>query len=422
MDHMEEERYMQNENVIRKNDFEKYEILVPFRKLTGRRKEQFLCSELEKKHPCFSDEFTFDSIVKSISRKGMVEHVFVMNKIKLAEYERKRSFPSVSGTGFCIEKEKRMKRLFVNKRVRFLVYAVSVFFLILLLGLIGSLSGKKGAESKSSAKIASDEEMLFQPQSALEETLSDDAELDDWICLAASLFTLVSESDGKIKRFDWSIENQKGGGYEKIESFITGVFPENTGFFSAGSVIYEKGRPQMTLSYKRQVLKVPVKNDLSSIMSNSDFNKSLRMAIASYGAVLKEEKAPPYHITFITDGNRTSEAALLDEIAQLLSEAGRRITAISINPVNENDFCFGLTIENDFEIGFDLRLLSDYFNLFSAASGKQLQTKSPEKDLPAYEEKQKKIGEIKKTDNTVVVFYKNEEGKIVTKIKESEVN
>ena len=89
------------DTVIRKDDLERYEIVVPFLNIAGRRRKQFLCSELEKLHPCFSDEFAFDSVIKKVCKKGLCEDVFVMNKYRLAEYERKRHF--------SLQKESRLK-------------------------------------------------------------------------------------------------------------------------------------------------------------------------------------------------------------------------------------------------------------------------------------------------------------------------
>ncbi len=86
--------------IIQKKDFESYEIILPFSAIAGKRRKQYLCSELEKMHPCFSDEFAFDSAVKKISRKGLCAEVVVMNKYRLAEYEDKRRF---SGKGFRLE-------------------------------------------------------------------------------------------------------------------------------------------------------------------------------------------------------------------------------------------------------------------------------------------------------------------------------
>ena len=148
LDLMEVEKYMQKNNVLRKRDYERYEIMIPFIYTFGKRKEKFLCSELEKMHPCFSDEFTIDTSIKGITRKGFFEDVYVMNKLKLAEYERKRS---IAGAGFFAEKESDIaktglnfpRRIFVEKRLKLTVYGVIFCLLLGITGIIcGSLAGK----------------------------------------------------------------------------------------------------------------------------------------------------------------------------------------------------------------------------------------------------------------------------------------
>lgn len=52
---------MKNENVVRKNEYDRYLIPMPFSKLLGERKKKYIFSELEKRHPCFSNKFCFDS-------------------------------------------------------------------------------------------------------------------------------------------------------------------------------------------------------------------------------------------------------------------------------------------------------------------------------------------------------------------------
>lgn len=446
MDHMEEVRYMKNENVIKKNDFEKYEIIVPFKKIAGRRKVQFLCSELEKKHPCFSDEFTFDSVIKSFSRKGILQDVLVINKIKLAEYERKRSFSSFSGTGFCVENEASLSdcknsslvwkhRFFVNKKIKLLSAFITLFVLVIFLMSV-FLSRREYLKLTLADNNIHEREDFIQPELNIEkkDKLTEDMENSDPV--AISLFSKVSESNGKIKKFDWSIESRKGTAFEKMNAFVTGIFPENIEMFSVDAVIYENRIPQMNISYSKELKSrgnshtekntedtlIIAEKEKAKIIPNSDFNKSLRETLALYGAVLKEEKAPPYHITFIAEGEAVTDlTALLNDIAQLLLDADRKITSISINPIQENNLCFGITIENESAKNFDLKLLADYLNLFPFQLNRQIQIKKQEGKVVAPEVNSRTIGEIKKSDNTVVVFYKNEDGKINKKIKESEV-
>ena len=135
-------------NVIRKNDYEKYEIIIPFLSAAGKRRKQFLNNELEKLHPCFSDEFAFDSKIAKIKRNGFCSDVYVVNKYKLAEYERKRS---LSGTGLFVEKGENKKlwqkrRLFVEKKWKLTVFTLFVFSLLALTGIFSGFYTGRSSE------------------------------------------------------------------------------------------------------------------------------------------------------------------------------------------------------------------------------------------------------------------------------------
>ena len=139
-------RFMQKSNVIKKNDFEKYELEIPFISMAGKKHRQFVCSELEKRHPCFSDEFAFDSVVKRISRKGLSEDVYVVNKYKLAEYENRRSFP---GIGFYLENLKHRHRLFIERKWKLTFWSLIA---ALSIGLSGGLAGKVAGDKSLKTK------------------------------------------------------------------------------------------------------------------------------------------------------------------------------------------------------------------------------------------------------------------------------
>ena len=42
---------------VKKSDYENYSINLPFKFLLGKRRKKFIFKELEKLHPCFSDEY-----------------------------------------------------------------------------------------------------------------------------------------------------------------------------------------------------------------------------------------------------------------------------------------------------------------------------------------------------------------------------
>ena len=72
-------------NMILQKDYEKYELILPYKAALGRARQRFIYSELEKMHPCFSDEFCVDSSFKKFTKMGISSDVIVMHKFKLAE-------------------------------------------------------------------------------------------------------------------------------------------------------------------------------------------------------------------------------------------------------------------------------------------------------------------------------------------------
>lgn len=409
---------MQKTNVLRKNDFEKYEVLLPFSAALGKRRKQYLYSELEKMHPCFSDEFCFDAAVRKIGKKGISADVLVMSKRKLAEYEGKRK---LSGTGFFVEKLKH--RFFVNSRFRLTGLGVITCVLI---GLTGLSCGKAfaGIEGKVSLtdEFSTSENI---PVSAPEIS----AAADSSVCYL--FFDVLKESDGRISFFEWKLD----GFTEKLSARLRGIYPEDLTAlkdFTARTqteefVSYENGLPLMKVFYSQKLSSFKRNEEKSSNdiltdknLENADFNKKLRKTILLNNAVLTEEKAPPYHITF-TCSFDTENKKLFKEIADIITLEKRKIIEVTVDCSGDGKTCVGITIEPEQQkviTGFDLSLLYENLNFFEIKNNKKTPDRSTAVKKKASDPVQvqnklnRKIGEIKSADNTTIVFYKNEKGKI----------
>lgn len=423
-------RFMQKNNVIQKRDFERYEVVIPFSHLAGKRRKQFLCSELEKMHPCFSDEFAFDSTIKKISRKGILQDVFVMNKYKLAEYERTRS---VAGSGFLLETDKQGRRLFVGKKWKLLV---GVILFCLIIGLITAFFFLLSGEPKITNLFSEDNTMLDSKFHVSENTSAKSLETvssenDEFnLTLEKDFFSVVSVSKGIIFHFDWSLNQSKNVLVRKMSALVKGVYPEQLSELSnpvVNKVIYEDGIPKMTVSFTETFSYDGISEEESKSGSNSDFNKNFRKLLQEHNAILKEENAPPYHIEFVCDDITEQEKnTLIEKLADLISEDNRYISSISINQVSNNQLRFGISIEsgNGEMTGFDLGLISHQMNLFFTAV-KKPESKRDKSEITVNGEVNKKknyqkIGEIKKNDGNLYVFYKNEDGKIKNIVKRKE--
>ena len=69
-------------------DYDFYTIPVPVKAVLNRNKKHYISSQLEKLHPCFSDDCSFDTHLH-LKKTGIKADVVVMQKLKLAEYKSK---------------------------------------------------------------------------------------------------------------------------------------------------------------------------------------------------------------------------------------------------------------------------------------------------------------------------------------------
>ena len=456
-DLMEVEKFMQKNNVILKHDLERYEILIPFLNIAGRRRKEFLCSELEKMHPCFSDEFTFDSVIKKICKKGLWEDVFVMNKYRLAEYERKHHF---SGSGFYVEKDSKKKdfpvkslfqrRLFVEKKWQLTLYGIIACILIGSCGVIFSAlaAAKSSANIKKTGTLV---EPLSLSAASYSQEIQTEASFASELSPVSKLFTIAHNNDGKIKSLEWQLVSNNGAPFESLNASVMGIFPEYLSDFSCDSVIYEEGIPRTNIFAKKNlksntattpdlINKVGLNSSTMPAtdtgLANADFNKTLRSEITNYGGKLKEEKAPPYHIEFYCEKKLlTEKKQMLQKLSEIINSDKRHISSININQTGLSELRIGLTIEKGLCKGsFDLAEAGENLELFidttgtssnkTLAGGKgMIKEKTDSAGNNLYQDESQKlllekgfqkIGEIKRSGKSTIVYFKSPDGKLKT--------
>lgn len=401
----------QKNNVIKKQDIERYEILLPFSALSGKRKKKFLCSELEKMHPCFSDEFAYDCSLRGVRKGGFCEDVFVINKFKLAEYEGSRQF---SGSGLFIE-DKNYHRFFIDKKWKGIFWGILG---CLIVGLAGSLSGVLAARAAKNG---------LQTLNTQKEFLRGDSEMFSGVeasniltCpIEISFFEKIEKAGGKISLFEWKID----GVTQRLNASVQGIYPEtfsdSDNEASVGPVIYINGNPKMNVSYERRLIQAVSKLQQNiSLIEAAEFYKNVRKTLSETGAILREEKISPYHIEFIC-GKDSEKEKLFSTLSQIISISKHSVTSLSIQSSGLNELSIGLSVERIpiLNSGFDLKLIAQYVSLFSEDEIKSGVRQSEIKRAASGTKREnqiirQKIGEIKKSDNTKIVFYKNAEGKM----------
>ena len=390
-------------NVIRKYDYEKYKLLIPFSEVLGKRRKQFVFSELEKMHPCFSDEFAFDSEVKAFRKNGLESEVLVMNKYKLAEYEGLRRF---SGSGFFIEDESKIygklkrKRYFVNAKWKATLWGV--IFCIFL-----AATGAAGGAFASSKSYEIKSEALEEPEIIVEKSIN-------YTPVEIIFLDAVAEANGKIKSFEWKLN-----GYNlNLSASVKGVFPEKFGDGVTDTVIYDNGIPLLNVSYQARLNppKLPAQPHPQAAAAlpatDKDFNKLLRTIITDTGCVLREEKTSPYHIEFMCTKNSDKER-LFEKLTDAISKHNKAVTFACLKQTGEFELFAGLTIETVPVKGFDLKLISRNLPLFTPEKISLIPAApaAPVPSVASTKSSPRKIGEIKRPENTKI-FYINAQGKL----------
>ena len=418
-----------DDNIVLKNfDYEKYQLVLPYRLLFGRKRKRFIYSELEKMHPCFSDEFCFDSDICKVSKKGFVSDVMVIHKNTLAEYEAKRyesavGINRITGSGFFIDSCKR-RRFFVNEKFKRMIVTLCFVFLMVFISLV--LAGVKkvaGISKKENVQaFAFVEEQNVQT--------ADDVEQNVAIVFrpGEKFFDNISAAGGRVLSFRWEMAD----GSEVLEAKIKGVFPEQFEGMKMSAVSYENEQPVILVTdvrpspvnslYQRSEGEVAGSFD-------SEFYKRVRQVLSKNGAVLKEERRTPYLIRFSC--NEKVLKTLLNGVAGCFADFGGEVCSIYIQAAGGSSSGTG---DGDFEIsiggeeaaqarGIELAVVAENAEFFGEIKKSQLSVSqsrkqnSPVKNDGLEKSEGQKIGEIKTAEGSVIVFYKTSDGKI-KKMKE----
>lgn len=418
-----------DDNIVLKNfDYEKYQLVLPYRLLFGRKRKRFIYSELEKIHPCFSDEFCFDSDICKVSKKGFVSDVMVIHKNTLAEYEAKRyesavGINRITGSGFFIDSCKR-RRFFVNEKFKRMIVTLCFVFLMIFISLV--LAGVKrvaGISKKENVQaFAFVEEQNVQT--------ADDVEQNVAIVFrpGEKFFDSISAAGGRVLSFRWEMAD----GSEVLEAKIKGVFPEQLEEMKMSAVNYENEQPVILVTDVRPAHSkgdFQKTGDMVCSSFDPEFYKNVRNVLSKNGAVLKEERLTPYLIRFSC--NEKVLKTLLNGVAGCFADFGGEVCSIYIQAAGGSSSGTGA---GDFEIsiggeeaalarGIELAVVAENAEFFGEIKKSQLSVSqsrkqnSPVKNDGLEKSEGQKIGEIKTAEGSVIIFYKTSDGKI-KKMKE----
>lgn len=365
-------------------DYDFYTITVPLKMIFKKRRNRYISSQLQKLHPCFSDDSAFDSYLY-LKKDGIKADLVVMQNYKLAEYkaEKKR-----------IIVEERKHHQFFAGRKNMLAWFVIFFLLLLFCFSIRSLH--KNDYPQENIEI----QKAVSPAPALQNHFA-----------SPELFNLLLELDGKIKELTWTCDGYK----ENLSLTLKGLYPENLADFfpelSFSSVKFQDSLPLMTVSMSHNYGQVQAGNsaELSAI------KEQLRQLIFDNKIILEQESVNPYGIHLaVEQKHKNNLISILDFLQQ-------QAICPSLIKINSNqsrlnlDFEFAqIFLQGQEELYQSIKEILRLFEVQEA--GPELSGPPPKKDSPVAPVSSpvlKKIGQIIKSDGLIVIYYKDEKGKII---------
>ena len=224
--------------------------------------------------------------------------------------------------------------------------------------------------------------------------------------------------------------NTGGLAFEQLNASVKGIYPENLTGYSSDSVLYEEGIPRSNISAKRKII-------------SRLYEKGQNLSDSTGVGLSNEEKAPPYHIEFCCQNVPLSQTKeMLNKLGEIISAEERYITAVNIRQTGAYELRIGFSIEKGTPADdFDLKAVSENLELFLESSdsasnkaaagkvglldgkGKITSTKKVSfheaANDPFLDNSYVKIGEIKKSDNSSVLYYKSPDGKLKSIVKQN---
>lgn len=374
-------------------DFDSYNIQIPVKALWGKDRENFLYKELDKRHPSFSNRYTYDEKLK-LTWKGFVSEVTVIDKLVLGDYRTR--FPSSR------LKNEKGKIVFSGKtKIPFLLFlSASVIGILFPLYRLNKTRG--GGKDMSKVSVVEEKFEVKAPEKVYVKGLYE------------SLLPEISSEEGKVRSLLWTYD----GYSEKLSLEIFGCYP--TDLFAGNrieeltcsSVVFEKGSPAFNLEKKRKVL---WEKEETEVMALPSFSEGVRSFLSEFSSEEESERYSPFCVRFRTKSlEKILETGKAAKFTDFLETSGYVIPEIKISRNGDGTWTFEMTFIPGKGFPFTeniLTVLSKNIRLFEKASEVAVQKKK----VPVKVEKEntgKKVAVIKHAGNENI-YFKNEKGRII---------
>lgn len=375
---------MKNKLLISKDIYDFYTIPISLGVLFKNQRNSYLITELGKRHPCFSDEYCFDSQLK-IKKKQIFENVVVINKFKLSELR-------ANNPGKVISLEETGKSVFRLTKLKLLNNPLLVLAAGVLVSLsIGVVCLGRSIKSKTA-------ETKMQQSAVVENTITEIRTNTNFL---EDIFAVVESRKGTIISFDYRNEFP----YEMFAICFNGIFPED--FIALGNrasfseVSYKNGIPVMEMIYRNRLAESSVQREISSIAKNPVVREFLQK---NQCEIFGEDNG---RFRFYFCGNAQ---LLFSGLADLLNQENVNVAGIRMGLSGSDKYEIELRL-TEMESNFDMSLFAQNIKFFKGLT---------EKNAPASYAKEKatvywgeKIGEVSYLDGSKLVFYKTPEGKTI---------
>lgn len=433
-----------NACVVRKNDYECYSFVVPFGCLIGKKRDRFIFKELEKLHPCFSDDCCFDSKIV-FKKRNFFANVLVMDKLKFSEYR-------CENLGASLRLEENEKVKVFCERKKWIWCAAVLFALFCAICVIWNVKWHNRALDAANSGALGDVSTWNVLEDASTQVgaqrLSSgagegtEAELAGVGAVCTEFVEKVFLLDGVISSFLWECDFAFGGtrenvlrvedAYEKLNLMVEGIFPESLSFEKTEILInaikYENNRPKLNVSCSEKVIPFEIEN-----VSKKDFMQSvsnMRTFLLKNCVILEEGKDSCFYRVQVNFNNCSDFFIGIADVVE------REKLAISRLQINKSDF-FDVQFEIVKNKKMEVFEEKESFNLFRFVgenafvflgkgffknSTHKLRKNEIERRIESnnnlLKKKYKQIGKVMNEDGSVIVYYKTELGKIVFEVED----
>ena len=417
-------------NQVLREDFEKYRIHLPFSVILKGKVNKYIYSELEKRHPCFTNDCYFNSKFK-FDGKGIDSDVLVMNKLKLSEYLG-NNFLKLKLMSFEGLKEKRLLSVDLDKKkILCLFFGFLLFFLLVIYLLFGNLKGtnkEKKIEKSAGLLVLDDSESYEIIENLRERKKSVNNFFNEMIKAGAKIEVLKWKSDS-FKEYAWI------SAYGVHPQSLKNVdFGENVKDFN--SVEYKNNKPYFSLKIEDFIENKQVKSEKNpgershSAEELKEIQSVIRNTLNSYNLQLLSEKMQPYSISFTCkeykEIDKTNFLMAINELSEKWNiKISELVLESAVEESSGNSFFGQITFDfnENFNSGINLNPLAIRPSLIlyknKVAAQRPVNNQNNFVQNKSKNNKEKILGQITHADGSVIIYYKNSEGKVLWEKKKA---